>query len=110
MSVNADSRPDQTYETSTTIEKQPAFRAWVLTHLITTGSEAWDWLVENGAEKYKIMQVSTDRYLRKMCSSLGPCESFSSDVGHKMIRYVRLKEKFWSTAAQVIAAPEAVQK
>jgi hypothetical protein len=102
MSVNADSRPGDSYEVRTHVGVEPAFRSWVIGKLVFNGGGPlpWEWFVLNGAEIFKVMPVTTDRYLEKMTSESGPLEKDYVERDKRMTKMVRIKPEFWSTAGK----------
>ena len=101
ITATADSLPYSSYEAKKNVEAQGPFRAWVIGKLAFNGGGGieWEYFVDEGAEVFRVMQVTTDRYLRKLVAPSGPCYSNEAEVDHRLRRLVFLKPEFWKQAA-----------
>ena len=110
ITVTADSVPYGSYEARKNAEAQEPFRAWVIGKLAFNGGGGIDseYFVEEGAEVFKVMQVTSDRYLRKLVAPSGPCYTEQVEVYHRLRRFVFLKTAFWKQAGTNVQgkAPE----
>ncbi len=110
VSVNADSRPTESYEIRAHAA-EPVFRSWVIGKLVFNhgGPLPSNWFIVNGAEVFKVMQVTTERWMDKLACESGPLESDELAVGKRMTKVVRLKSAFWATAARRELEVPAIQ-
>ncbi len=104
LTTNADSAPFGSYESKKNAMTEPAFRAWVIGRLVQNGGGglSWDYFVEDGAEIYRVMQVTTDRYLRKLTAPSGPLRVDSAEIAQRIQRLVSLKPEFYKQAGQYV--------
>jgi len=64
-------------------EKEPKFRKWIMEELKSSGAVdgtkmSARYIINNGAEKIGMSQVTAKRYLEKMCSHAGSLDSSGS--------------------------------
>lgn len=69
--------------------KEPIFRKFVYDTLDRVGYALLEELIYSGAEIAEISPVTAKRYLDKMCSRMGKCESDTNEFGITLIKYKR---------------------
>lgn len=81
-----------TEETSLSVnrEKEPKFRHWVYERLNKCSGLYKKILIHEGAEKFGLSPITTERYLMKMCSKYGLCKivfgNVSVDMDHPLFK------------------------
>ncbi len=112
VTITADSAPFSSYEAKKNATTEPVFRAWVIGRLVQNGGGglSWDYLVEDGAEIYRVMQVTTDRYLRKLTAPSGPLEIRTTEIARRLVRVVGLRPEFYKQAGQFVEVGGAGDK
>jgi hypothetical protein len=112
LTLTADSVPFGSYESKKNATTEPVFRAWVIGRLVQNGGGglSWDYLVEDGAEIYRVMQVTTDRYLRKLTAPSGPLAVRTTEIARRLVRVVSLRSEFYQQAGQFVVPGEAPSK
>lgn len=102
VTTTVDSVPWGSREGKKNAEVEPAFRSWVIGKLAFNGGGPfpWDWFVVNGAEIFRVMQVTTTRYMEKLTAESGPLAVYEAEVDKRVKRLVKFKPEFWQQQPQ----------